>query len=336
MRAWTAWIEDQVRKFGVVVGFAALLLAGVFSAGAVAQQATTTNCAVNTSDPSYTNGTIRLCSMTTAGRLRVDASGSSGNVNSDIVATGGNTLADDDDAAGTTTPVPVGGIYNTTLPTYTNLDRTQVQSDVNGRVLVQSTGNVASGATDSGNPVKVGGRYNSTLPTLTDGQRGDLQLTARGGVNIAITDGGTNTASLQNATADGQSAGNVGVWVNGGNRGFNGSTWDRQFTCPSSAAISVTAGSTTEIVALTASQVIRVCSFVLTTNLAGTAQFVYGTGTNCDTGAADLTGDMHLATNGALTLSGMNGSLFRTAASNALCVTAVTGNAVGFVTYAKY
>lgn len=41
-------------------------------------------------------------------------------------------------------------------------------------------GNVASGATDSGNPVKAGGKYNSTLPTLTDGQRGDVQLDSRG------------------------------------------------------------------------------------------------------------------------------------------------------------
>lgn len=40
-------------------------------------------------------------------------------------------------------------------------------------------GNVAAGATDSGNPLKVGGKYNSTLPTLTDGQRGDSQLTSR-------------------------------------------------------------------------------------------------------------------------------------------------------------
>ncbi len=41
-------------------------------------------------------------------------------------------------------------------------------------------GNVASGATDSGNPVKVGGKYNSAGIALTDGQRGDLQLGAAG------------------------------------------------------------------------------------------------------------------------------------------------------------
>ena len=41
-------------------------------------------------------------------------------------------------------------------------------------------GNVASGATDSGNPNKIGCVYNSTLPTFTTGQRGDCQVTTNG------------------------------------------------------------------------------------------------------------------------------------------------------------
>jgi len=41
-------------------------------------------------------------------------------------------------------------------------------------------GNVASGATDTGNPVKIGGVFNTTLPTVTDGQRVDQQLSANG------------------------------------------------------------------------------------------------------------------------------------------------------------
>lgn len=50
---------------------------------------------------------------------------------------------------------------------------------------LQGVGNVASGASDSGNPVKVGGIYNSTLPSLTTGQRGDAQLTSRATVLTA-------------------------------------------------------------------------------------------------------------------------------------------------------
>lgn len=48
------------------------------------------------------------------------------------------------------------------------------------------TGNVASGAADSGNPVKMGGRHNTTLPTLADGQRGDVQLGTRGAVSTSL------------------------------------------------------------------------------------------------------------------------------------------------------
>lgn len=46
-------------------------------------------------------------------------------------------------------------------------------------------GNVAAGASDSGNPVKIGGVYNSTLPTLTNGQRGDVQLSSKGTVIVS-------------------------------------------------------------------------------------------------------------------------------------------------------
>jgi hypothetical protein len=55
-----------------------------------------------------------------------------------------------------------------------------IQVSLSGSGGGQVTGNVASGATDSGNPVKVAGVYNSTLPTVTDGKRVDLQSDSRG------------------------------------------------------------------------------------------------------------------------------------------------------------
>lgn len=51
-----------------------------------------------------------------------------------LTQAGGEALAADDAAAGTTYPIPMGGIYRTTLPTYTNLDRGQAQLDVNGNL----------------------------------------------------------------------------------------------------------------------------------------------------------------------------------------------------------
>ena len=48
-----------------------------------------------------------------------------------------------------------------------------VTSGTTGQEVV---GNIAAGATDSGNPVKIGGKYNTSAPVLTNGQRGDAQL----------------------------------------------------------------------------------------------------------------------------------------------------------------
>lgn len=56
-----------------------------------------------------------------------------------------------------------------------------------GNTGFQSTGNVAGGATDSGNPVKAGAVYNSTLPTYATGQRTDLQSDVKGNLRVAMT-----------------------------------------------------------------------------------------------------------------------------------------------------
>lgn len=88
----------------------------------------------------------------------------------------------------TTTKFGLPGIYNTSLPTLNDQDGAALAIDVNGKVILGAStatigavvGNVASGATDSGNPVKTGAVYNSTLPTVTTGQRVDTQATSRG------------------------------------------------------------------------------------------------------------------------------------------------------------
>lgn len=116
-----------------------------------------------------------------------------------------------------------------------------------------AVGNVASGASDSGNPVKVGGKYNSTKPTLTNGQRGDLQVEINGalaaslygkvtnagdtavllttagrqiptqGVATALIDGGSNTLAIPYDTADTARQGNTSYDYT-----FNATTWDRK------------------------------------------------------------------------------------------------------------
>jgi len=63
-----------------------------------------------------------------------------------LTQTGGNVLTADDAAAGTTVPVPVGGVYNTTLPSYSALDRTQWQSDSAGNLRARMIGAATSGS----------------------------------------------------------------------------------------------------------------------------------------------------------------------------------------------
>lgn len=105
--------------------------------------------------------------------------------------------------------------------------------------------------------------------------------------------------------------------------------------CASSAIISVSSGTTAEIVALTTGQIIKVCSIVLTADtIATTAKFVYGTGANCAGGPADITGAMRLQDEGNISISAP-APLFRTLVSNALCLTTATGAVTGFITYTK-
>jgi hypothetical protein len=220
-------------------------------------------------------------------------------------------------------------------------DTTPIPAGTNNIGTVNAQGDTASGATDGGNPVKIGGVFNSTLPSLSAGQRGNGQLDSVGRFLVSI-------GGIANVSSDGASS--VFVYANQGsgndasggrvlavaNHVWNGASEDRFFTCPNTALINVTAASTTQIVALGASQIIRVCSFSISMSAAGTAQFVYGTGTNCATGLTSITPAMPLLASTPWTMTGMNGSVFRTIASNELCVAAVTGNAVGFVTYAQY
>lgn len=101
------------------------------------------------------------------------------------------------------------------------VDGSAVTQPVSGTVTASNAaGNVASGATDSGNPVKVGGKYNSTPVTLTDGQRGDAQLDASGYLKVNVAAGSSgNAASSATGSAVPAQADYTGVNVSGTLRG---------------------------------------------------------------------------------------------------------------------
>lgn len=107
----------------------------------------------------------------------------------------------------------VGGRYNTLPPTYVDGAMTELQTDENGNLFVainvmgnvagqqvmagslpvviasdqtplETVGNVADNAADSGNPVKVGGKYVAAPADLTDGDRGNMLLDIKGRLQV--------------------------------------------------------------------------------------------------------------------------------------------------------
>ena len=118
---------------------------------------------------------------------------------------------------------------------------------------------------------------------------------------------------------------------------YNGATglWTPVPACTSHAAITLAGAGTTQIVALSGATQIRVCHLSLGMNGATNITLVQGTGANCGTGTAGITGAYQNILGLALDFEGR--SLVTGTAGNALCVTnsaAVTGG--GFVTYAQY
>jgi hypothetical protein len=112
--------------------------------------------------------------------------------------------------------------YVTNTASFNNTDALQIFYDsASGDPIYDLPiveGNIASGATDSGNPVKVGGIYSSTAPTLINGQRGNLQLDSSANLKVNVAAGSLSGSSSSIAVNDGSSTANVVA----GDTGFNG------------------------------------------------------------------------------------------------------------------
>lgn len=112
-----------------------------------------------------------------------------------------------------------------------------------------------------------------------------------------------------------------------------------------SAAIAISTATTTQLVALSGTTNIYVCSYQAVAG-AGTNpsfQFVYGTGASCGTGTTSLTGAMATGVTVSATAPGPifessgGNTMLKTAAGNALCVTTggTTPNFQGWVSYVQ-
>lgn len=93
----------------------------------------------------------------------------------------------------------------------------------------QVVGSVATGGGNAGNPVKIGAAVDTTLATLSNGNITDLKTNAKGYLLVSINDGQASTAASKlGVLSDGNSNSVNGMYVNGFNSTFNGTTWDRQ------------------------------------------------------------------------------------------------------------
>ena len=102
----------------------------------------------------------------------------------------------------------------------------------------------------------------------------------------------------------------------------------------SNVSIAISTATTTQIVAISGTKATYVCGFLATFGASTTAQFEYGTSTNC-TGTNALTGVMAPAT-GAVVASRGNGTLFGAPASNGLCIVSTgTGGINGQVSFVQ-
>lgn len=121
-----------------------------------------------------------------------------------------------------------------------------------------------------------------------------------------------------------------------------GANDNAKINCTANAFLNMTTATTTEIVALSGSTHIYVCSFSVVSegDVASTVKFVSGTGSNCATSQEDRSSGMILgagATVGVARGSGEGMILKTGAAGDALCVTSSGAANVGIdVSYAQF
>lgn len=199
---------------------------------------------------------------------------------------------------------------------------------MSAQIAVQ--GQAVTGSALNLNPVTVSGVTSvGIIQPLTVGSSGNPLM----GAGLSGNDTFTGTM-LAMQTTGGANAGLIvyPLW-------WDGTVGERQFTCPNTLAINASGAATTQIIALSSTKTIRICGgSVVLGGTTPTFQLVTGTGTNCATGTASLTGPMPVTPGAPFSLTPGNTSAIRGALSSAVCIamTGTTPTAGGFLTYAQY
>ena len=232
-------------------------------------------------------------------------------------------------------PVLVGGSDGVDVRDLSTDNTGKLNVNVQGTVPVSGAcpnpcpviGTAANGAAASGNPVRVAGKDNA-------GNVRDLLMATNG----AVIPGNAVAAPASGVAASRTFADDAGNPIFGRNINleFNGSTFDLGFACTNTAPITFTAASgAAQIVALSGSTVIRICSMLLSSDTVTNITLEYGTGAACAIGTTAISGPLQNVLTFAM--SWQPDTALRTAAGTAFCVvSSATATIGGTVTYAQF
>lgn len=204
----------------------------------------------------------------------------------------------------------IGKVDINTIPTVT------VTQTTPANLTVQASGVAATGAAVSGNPVLQGGSDGTNVQPVKMDTSGDQVIVG------ATANAGTPTGNP--------------VPIAGISGGATGGLNRIPTVCSSSVATTVTAGNTTQLVALVAGQTIRICGYQMGIATTGTGTLVYGTGANCVTGQNSLTPTFDITKGNVVSYSAGNSFFTSAPVANAVCAAAVTGNLEVILNYAIY
>lgn len=223
-------------------------------------------------------------------------------------------------AVGATGPVQVSGSDGTNVR--------RILTDTSGRQI--AVGAAASGATAAGNPVLIAG-----VDTAGPNARA-IHTDSAGGVSPSSTNQTPGDAVSNTSIPGMTSSADALLYERNLPYLFNGVSWDRQFSCQSVASVTFTAASgSLQVVALSASKIIRICSIALSSDTATNITLQNGTGANCGTGTTSLSGAFQNVLS--LVIPFGADSALRVPVSNAFCInSSVAATIGGVVTYAQF
>lgn len=264
--------------------------------------------------------------------------------------TGGTTAHDG--GGGSINPIATGCYSSAAAPTDVNADtditREWCLRNGSRAVTVTAAGALIGGDATNGLDVDVT-RMSALVAGTADIGDVDLELAGTavsagngtsdsGTIRVAIASNNTGVANMgHGATSSAVPAGATmsGFRSDGGHAAGTASLKTPEI-CQDSAVISAASSGNNEIVALTASETVYVCGFLLISDGTVGVQFITGTGTACATGETDKTGVMSLVANSGFS-SFSPFPITKGAAGDAFCIE-LSGNVQvsGILNYTKF